>query len=54
MNLDHLRCDRRHMKACIALRIPEEGCRIVLAVGPEGEVWMDLAMNRRSHNHDGP
>jgi hypothetical protein len=26
----------------IASRIPEEGYRIVLADGPEGEVWADL------------
>jgi DNA modification methylase len=30
------------MKAYIASRIPEEGCRVVVADGPEGEVWVDL------------
>jgi hypothetical protein len=34
--------DRRLMKAFVAMRIPEEGCRVVLADGPEGEVWVDL------------
>src|SRR5690349_18926461 len=34
--------DRRRMRAYIASRIPEEGCRFVLADGPEGEVWVDL------------
>jgi len=42
MNLDHLLADRRLMTAYIASRIPEEGCRIVVADDPEGEVWMDL------------
>jgi hypothetical protein len=31
------------MKAFVASHIPKEGCRIVLAGGPEGEVWVDLA-----------
>jgi hypothetical protein len=26
----------------IASRIPEDGCRIVVADGPEGEVWVEL------------
>jgi excisionase family DNA binding protein len=30
------------MKAYIASRLPEEGFRVVLADGPEGEVWVDL------------
>jgi hypothetical protein len=42
MNLDHLLCDRRRMKALVAVRIPEGGRRIVVADGPEGEVWVDL------------
>ena len=32
------RADHRRMKALIASCIPEEGCRIVLADGPEGKV----------------
>jgi hypothetical protein len=39
---DRCQSDRRRMKAYIASRIPEEGCRVVLADGPEGEVWVDL------------
>jgi excisionase family DNA binding protein len=34
--------DRRKMKAYIARLLPEEGTRIVLADGPDGEVWVDL------------
>lgn len=34
--------DGNRMKAYIASRIPEEGCRVVLADGPDGEVWADL------------
>jgi hypothetical protein len=30
------------MKAFVAMRIPEEGCRIVLADGQNGKVWVDL------------
>jgi hypothetical protein len=41
ISIDQLLADRRRMKAYIALRIPEEGCRIVLALGPEGEVWVE-------------
>jgi hypothetical protein len=33
MSLDQLLADRRRMKAYIASRIPEEGCRIVLRGG---------------------
>ena len=33
---------QRRMKAYIASRIPEEGCRVVVADGPDGEVWVDL------------
>jgi hypothetical protein len=40
--LDHLLADRRRMEAYIASRIPEEGCRIVVADGPDGEGWVDL------------
>jgi DNA modification methylase len=39
---DQLLADRHRMKAFVAMRIPEEGCRIVLADGPVGEVWADL------------
>jgi DNA modification methylase len=39
---DHYQTDRRRMKAYIAMRIPEEGCRIVLAEGEDGEDWVDL------------
>jgi hypothetical protein len=39
MNLDHLLSDRRRKEAYIAARIQEEGCRIILADGPDGEVW---------------
>jgi excisionase family DNA binding protein len=40
---DHYQSDRRRMKAFVAMRIPEEGCRLVVADGPdEGEVWVDL------------
>jgi len=43
MSVTTYQSDRRRMKAHIASRIPEEGCRIVLADGPEGgEVWVDL------------
>jgi hypothetical protein len=36
------------MKAYIASLLPEEGCRIVVAVGPEGEVWVDINLVRYS------
>jgi hypothetical protein len=39
---DQYQSDHCRMRASIASRIPEEGCRIVLADGPEGEVWVDL------------
>jgi excisionase family DNA binding protein len=42
ITVDHLLADRRRMKAFVAMRIPEEGYRIVIADGPEGEVWVDL------------
>jgi hypothetical protein len=34
--------DRRKMKEFVASRIPEEGCRIVLADGEDGELWVHL------------
>jgi excisionase family DNA binding protein len=34
--------DRRRMRTAIAKLLPEEGCRVVLADGPEDEVWADL------------
>jgi hypothetical protein len=51
ITVEELLADRRRMKAYIASRIPEEGCRIVLADGPEGEVWVDL--NPVWHEEDG-
>src|SRR5436190_638748 len=41
-SLDHPLADRRRMLAYIASRILEEGCRTVLADGPDGEFWVDL------------
>ena len=39
------------MKSETAARIPEEGCRIVLGDGPDGEVWVDLALVRDDDAH---
>src|SRR5262249_21337491 len=39
---DQYQSDLHPMKAFVALLIPEEGCRVVVADGPEGEVWVDL------------
>lgn len=38
----HNQADRHRMKAFIAARLPEEGCRVVLAEGEGGEVWAEL------------
>jgi hypothetical protein len=40
--LQYLESDRRRMKASIASRIPEEGIEVVLAVGGEGELSVEL------------
>lgn len=42
MNLTSYQDDRLRMKAFVTSYIPEEGCRVVLAEGPEGEVSLDL------------
>jgi excisionase family DNA binding protein len=42
ITVDQLLCDRRRMKAYIASRLPEAGCRIVVAEGEDGEAWIDL------------
>jgi excisionase family DNA binding protein len=42
ITVDQLLADRRRMKPYIATRIPEEGCRIVLAEGDGGEDWAEI------------
>jgi hypothetical protein len=39
---EQLQADARKMKRFICSKIPEEGTRIVLADGPDGEAWAEL------------
>jgi len=43
MSVTTYQSDCRRMTAYITARIPEEGCRIVLARGEAGEVWADVS-----------
>src|ERR1700739_4732974 len=50
LTADYHQIDRRRMKEFIASRLPDEGCDVVLADGPDGEVWVSLDPVRY---HDG-